>query len=163
MQVFGLPGQVIRNGRVASRLVDAKTPAVEAARRRDAVERWRRAIADGLTAEAAARAVGVPRSTLYRWEKAPQPQSRRPHALRKPQWTRELAQAVAGARADNPMRRQAQDRRPHPPGRLPDLRLDRRTHRPLARRLTTQMLGNGQKEFERGQKYLVGAYQGPSR
>ena len=103
MQVFGLPGQINRNGRVASRLVDAKTPAVEAARRRDAVERWRRAIADGLTAEAAARAVGVPRSTLYRWEKAPQPQSRRPHALRKPQWTRELAQAVAAARADNPM------------------------------------------------------------
>jgi hypothetical protein len=72
-------------------------------RRRDAVGRWRRAIADGLTAEEAARAVGVPRSTLYRWEKAPQPQSRRPHARRKPQWTRELAQAVAAARADNPM------------------------------------------------------------
>jgi len=103
MQVFGLPGQINRNGRVASRLLDAKSPDVEAARRRDAVGRWRRAIADGLTCEEAARAVGVPRSTLYRWEKGPQPQSRRPHALRKPQWTRELAQAVAAARADNPM------------------------------------------------------------
>src|SRR5271166_6000965 len=69
MQVFGLPGQIIKNGRAASRLLAAQTPNIEAARRRDAVARWLRARADGLNAEQAARAVGVPRSTLYRWEK----------------------------------------------------------------------------------------------
>ena len=31
MQVFGLPGHVIRKGRAASRLLDAKTPNIEAA------------------------------------------------------------------------------------------------------------------------------------
>ena len=36
MQVFGLPGHVIRNGRAATRLLDAK-PHEEAARRRDAL------------------------------------------------------------------------------------------------------------------------------
>jgi hypothetical protein len=33
MQVFGLPGHLIRNGRAASRLLDAQTPDIEAARR----------------------------------------------------------------------------------------------------------------------------------
>ncbi len=47
--------------------------------------------------------VGVPRSTLYRWEKAPEPKSRRPHRLRKPAWPPALVQAVEGLRADNPM------------------------------------------------------------
>src|SRR5215470_14000502 len=103
MQVFGLPGHVIGKGRAASRLLDAKTLNIEAARRRDAVTRWRRAVGDGLTGEQAARAVGVPRSTLYRWENDPQPKSRRPHKPRKPQWTRKLARAVEAARADNPM------------------------------------------------------------
>jgi hypothetical protein len=51
---FGLPGQIIRNGPAASRLLDAKTAAIEAARRRDAVGRRRRAMADGLSAEQAA-------------------------------------------------------------------------------------------------------------
>ena len=102
MQVFGLPGHVIRNGRAASRLLDAK-PDNEAARRREAVARWRRAQADGLTAEKAARAVGVARSTLYRWEKDAEPKSRKPHRPRRPQWSRELARAVEAARADNPM------------------------------------------------------------
>ena len=40
MQVFGLPGHIIRSGRGASRLLAAKTPNIEAARRRDAVARW---------------------------------------------------------------------------------------------------------------------------
>jgi transposase InsO family protein len=103
MQVFGLPGHLIRNGRAASRLLVAKTPDIEAAGRRDAVARWRRAMADGLTVEQAARAIGVARATLYRWEKAPQPGSRRPNRPRKPEWTHELACAVEAARADNPM------------------------------------------------------------
>jgi hypothetical protein len=87
---------------LASRLLAAKTPQIEAARRRDAVARWRNAIADGLTAEQAARAVGVTRATLYRWEK-PEPESRRPHHLRKRQWTLEMARAVEELRNDNPM------------------------------------------------------------
>ncbi len=65
--------------------------------------RWRRAIADGLAAEQAARAVGVPRATLYRWEKKPEPLSRRPLRLRGRRWTRELARAVEHLRNDNPM------------------------------------------------------------
>ncbi len=41
MQVFGLPGQIIKDGRAASHLLAAQTPDIEAARRRDAVARWR--------------------------------------------------------------------------------------------------------------------------
>ena len=48
MQVFGLPRHVIRNGRAASRVLDAKTPDIDAARKRDAVARRRRAMAQGL-------------------------------------------------------------------------------------------------------------------
>lgn len=103
MQVFGLPSQIIRNGRAASRLLAAKTPTIEAARRGDAVQRWRRAMADGLSAERAAKAVGVPRATLYRWEKKHEPLSRRPHRPRERQWTSELARAVEDLRNDNPM------------------------------------------------------------
>jgi putative transposase len=103
MQVIGLPSHVIRNGRAASRLLAAKTPNIEAARRRDAAARWRRAMADGLTADQAASAVGVTRATLYRWEKKPEPLSRRPHRPRGRRWTSELARAVEDYRNDNPM------------------------------------------------------------
>ena len=84
MQVFGLPGHLIRNGRRASRLIDAQPPSSAAAIRGDALTRWRRAMAKGLTAEEAAEIVAVPRSTLYRWAKAVEPKSRRPHRVR---WT----------------------------------------------------------------------------
>ena len=103
MQVFGLPRQIIRNGSAASRLLDAKTSDIEAAGRRDAVARWRRAMSDGLTAEQAAQAVGVPRSTLYRWEKDATPKSRRPRRARSKSWTPALRQAVERLRQDFPM------------------------------------------------------------
>lgn len=103
MQVFGLPRQIIRNGRAASRLLDAKTPDIEAARRRDAVARWRRAMADGLTAERGAKAVGVARSNLYRWEKEATPKSRRPRRVRLKTWTPALRAAVERLRQDFPM------------------------------------------------------------
>lgn len=103
MQVIGLPCHVIRNGRAASRLLAAKIPNIEATRRRDGVARWRGAIAAGLTAEQAAKAVGIPRATLYRWEKRPDPLSRRPHHPRGRRWTAELARAVEDLRNDNPM------------------------------------------------------------
>ena len=103
MQVFGLPRYVTRTAQSASRLLGAQPPDREAARRRDAVARWLRARADGLTADQAARAVGVSRATLYRWAARAEPRSRRPVRLRKPRWTQGLAQAVEHLRADNPM------------------------------------------------------------
>lgn len=102
MQVFGLPGHVTRNGARASRLLDAQTPTIEAERRRDAVLRWRRAMKDGLTADQAAHAVGVPRSTLYRWEAQPAPRSRRPHRMRINGWSRKLRAEVERLRLDFP-------------------------------------------------------------
>ncbi len=103
MQVRSLPRHIIRNGRAASRLLAAKPPHSEAERRRDAVARWCRARADGLTAEQAARAVGVSRATLYRWLKMTEPRSRRPHHVRRPRWPAALVMAVQELRADNPM------------------------------------------------------------
>lgn len=103
MQVFGLPGHVTRNGRRASRLLDAETPNIEAERRRDAVARWRGAMRAGLTAEQAAQAIGVPRATLYRWEKAPAPKSRRPHRMRPKNWSAALRTEVERLRLDFPM------------------------------------------------------------
>jgi putative transposase len=103
MQVFGLPGHIIRNGRSASRLLAAQTPHIEAARRRDAVARWRRAMADGLTASQAAKAVGAPRASLYRWQARAEPLSRRPRRARRPGFTPALAAAVERLRLDFPM------------------------------------------------------------
>jgi putative transposase len=60
-------------------------------------------MANGLTGEQAAEVVGVPRSTLYRWEKTPEPKSRRPHRPRKAAWSPALVKAVEELRADNPM------------------------------------------------------------
>lgn len=103
MQVFGLPGHVIRNAGCMSRLIDAKTSTIAAAIRRDMLARWRQAMARGLSAADAAEAVGVPRATLYRWEKQPERRSRRPHRLRQPAWSPALVQAVEQLRLDNPM------------------------------------------------------------
>jgi putative transposase len=102
MQVFGLPGHIIRTGKLASRIA-AKSPNNEAAIRRAAVSRWRQAMADGLSAERAARAVGVPRSTLYRWETCAEPRSRRPHRVRQKTWSPALVRAVEALRLDYPM------------------------------------------------------------
>lgn len=102
MQVFGLPGQIIRIGKLASRIA-AKPSDSEAAIRRAAVDRWRQAMSDGLTADRAARAVGVPRATLYRWQERPQPRSRRPRRTRPKTWTPALVMAVERLRLDHPM------------------------------------------------------------
>jgi transposase InsO family protein len=102
MQVFGLPGHIIRTGKWAARIA-AKSPDNEAAIRRAAVARWRQAMADGLTAERAAKAVGVPRATLYRWEKRAELRSRRPHRMRTKSWTSALVRAVEALRLDYPM------------------------------------------------------------
>lgn len=102
MQVFGLPGHIIRTGKLASRIA-AKSQDNEAAIRRAVVARWRQAMADGLTAEQAAKAVGVPRASLYRWEQQPEPRSRRPKRTRAKTWTPALVEAVEALRLDHPM------------------------------------------------------------
>jgi putative transposase len=102
MQVFGLPGHIIRDAGVSSRLA-SKAVDSEAARRGALVRRWRRAMADGLNAHQAASAVGASRASLYRWAKRPALKSRRPHRLRRPQWSPALVQSVEELRADNPM------------------------------------------------------------
>lgn len=103
MQVFGLPGHIIRSARGASRLLAAQTPNIEAVRRRDALARWRNAMAQGLSSQQGAEAVGVPRSTLYRWQGRADPLSRRPRRVRQPQRPQGLAEAVERLRLDHPM------------------------------------------------------------
>ena len=117
MQVFGLPGHVIRNGRAASRLIAAKPPSSAAAIRRDALERWRLLMGRGLSAAVAAKGVGIARATLYRWQKRIEPKSRRPHRVRRPTWTGALVQTVERLRADYPMWGKAQDHRAAAPTR----------------------------------------------
>jgi putative transposase len=102
MQVFALPGHVIRSAAAASRIA-AKSLSNEAALRLDAVRRWRKARMAGLSSDDAAAAVGVSRATLYRWAKRPEPLSRRPRRFRRAQWSPALALAVEQLRADNPM------------------------------------------------------------
>jgi transposase InsO family protein len=101
MKVFGLQGSVYRFARVASRLT-AESSAI-AAVGRDALQRFDRARRDGLTAVQAARAVGVPRSTLYRWRAQIEPRSRRPHRFRPKSWPSDLVRAVERLRLDFPM------------------------------------------------------------
>lgn len=103
MQVFGLPGHLIRSARAASRVLAAKPPNSEAERRRDAVARWLAARAHGLSSEAAAEAVGTPLSTLKRWRNDPEPKSRRPLQTRQPKQPPGLAAAVERLRLDHPM------------------------------------------------------------
>src|SRR5688572_12145475 len=127
MQVFGLPRHVIRAGCVASRIA-AKPPSSEAAIREATLARWMKLRSYGLTAGQAAAGIDQSRSTLYRWAKAREPKSRRPHRLRQKTWTPALMRAVERIRLDNPMwgkekitvllarrhRRLGLDRRPHP-------------------------------------------------
>ena len=102
MQVFGPSGHIIRSGKLAS-LIAAQSANNEAAIRRAAVCRWRQAIANGLTAEHVAKAVGVPRASLYRWEKRPELRSKRPKRTRAKTWSPALVEAVETLRLDHPM------------------------------------------------------------
>jgi putative transposase len=60
-------------------------------------------MSDGLTAQAAAKVVGVPRVTLYRWEARPQRRSSRPHHVRSKNWPAALVRAIERLRRDFPM------------------------------------------------------------
>ena len=100
MQIRGLHRAIYRGASLASRLAtQERSDAVE---RRDAVARWHQARRDGLTASQAAKAVGTPLSTLYRWAKDAPPKSRRPKTIRKPAWTTKLVQAVEEWRLEEP-------------------------------------------------------------
>ena len=103
MQTFGLPRQITRGAALASRLCGAEHG--EAARRRDAVRRWRGARRQGLSATDAA--LGVSRATLYRRAAGAEPGSRRPRRVRRSQWTPTLVSAVQRMRGDYPMRGKA--------------------------------------------------------
>jgi len=102
MQVFGLPRHIIRGAAVASRLSNA-SPSGSSLERRGAVERWVGARRDGLSAAKAARAVGVARTTLYRWSQRCEFKSRRPHRLCQPRRPAGLAEEVERLRLDFPM------------------------------------------------------------
>lgn len=102
MQVFGLQRALYRGARWSSRCEAAQFDA-NTALRGDALQRWREARAAGLSAGAAARAVGVSRACLYRWARDPKRKSRRPKTVRKPMWTPVQAEAVEALRLDYPM------------------------------------------------------------
>jgi putative transposase len=110
MQVFGLPGQIIKTCPVRlsktagrRRVFSRRRPPIS--KPREDATRWRDGggRADGLNAEQAARAVGVPRSTLYRWGKDAAPRNRRPRRVRPKTWTPALRQAAERLRQDFPM------------------------------------------------------------
>ena len=70
---------------------------------------WQRLRAEGYTAQKAADILRVPRSTLYRWQRAAakgliglEDGDRRPKLVRRPQWSPELAEAVLKLREDHP-------------------------------------------------------------
>src|SRR5262245_8025951 len=114
MQVFGLPGHIIRSAKAAARIA-AQSQDNEAAIRAGKVGRWRQARAERLTRRAgdaargaqpsaqAAAAVGAPRATLYRGQKRPELRSRRPRRMRARTWTPALVEAVEALRLDHPM------------------------------------------------------------
>lgn len=101
MQIRGLHRVIYRGARLASRL-EAEERSDEAARR-DAVARWQQAHRDGLTKTAAARAVGTPRATLYRWQKQLTRRSTRPHTVRVSKPEPKLTLAVERLRKRYPM------------------------------------------------------------
>jgi len=101
MQIRGLHRSIYRGARLASRLeTKERSDVVE---RRDASARWQQARRDGLDAKAAAKAVGKPLSTLYRWQKQPAPKSTRPHNVRKPRRDPKLVLATERLRKQYPM------------------------------------------------------------
>lgn len=102
MKVFGLHASLYRAASLASRL-DAWSGHSVIPARQDALTRWQRARAHGLSAAQAAQAVGVPRSTLYRWQQRVEPRSRRPHRLPTPRWDSALVRHVEALRGQYPM------------------------------------------------------------
>lgn len=105
--LFGGPFGLARKLYHLARL-PAESAVLEEARRRDAVGRFEEAMAAGLSSRAAARAVGVSKSTLYRWRTEGArgkwtADSRRPRRFRgEVKRTRALRQAVKALRREWP-------------------------------------------------------------
>ena len=97
MRVVGLPRPFYKLARTT--LGDLPAEAQERLRW---VRCWQTLRQQGLSASAAAEVLGLPRSTLYRWDRALREEgpaglrskSRRPRRVRSPTWSPELAQAV---------------------------------------------------------------------
>ena len=105
MRVVGLPRPFYQLSKEALRQL---TP--EAKERMRWVSGWNRLRQQGLSAAEAAEALGLARSTLYRWDKALREEgsaglsskSRRPKRVRRPTWSVELARAVLKLREEYP-------------------------------------------------------------
>ena len=108
MRVVGLPKVLYQADRLARTTADAVSG--EARARQGALRLWREVQALGLSPQAAAELVGIPRSTLYRWARRHraigvrglEPRSRAPHRRRTPQWNPELVTAVKDLRQQPP-------------------------------------------------------------
>ena len=105
MRIVGLPSSFY--------YVSRKRPIEmsEAARQRLwRLKAWQRLRAEGYSAQKAADILGLPRSTLYRWQKRVDQRGligledgdRRPKQVRRPQWGPELAEAVLELRETHP-------------------------------------------------------------
>ena len=107
MQAIGHGRRFARAATAAVR-AEAAEGGEAAAFRRGILDRWHLARREGLTAGKAAEVVGVPRSTLFNWDRLRregrlEPRSRRPWRLRRNAWSAELVKAVQEARLDQPM------------------------------------------------------------
>lgn len=105
MQAFGLPGAIGRVSKLGyGRLSD------DAKERLRYVGCFRALRKQGMSGSQASEAMGIPRATLYRWERRLQDEgltgmedkSRRPKSTRKPTWSRELSKAVLALREQYP-------------------------------------------------------------
>ena len=105
MRVFGLPGSLYQvSGSAPGHLSD------KAKEHWRYVSVWQVLRKQGLSGAAASQAMGLPRSTLYRWQRSlkdhgPQgleARSRRPKRRRQPTWSPELANAVLELREQYP-------------------------------------------------------------
>ncbi len=105
MRVVGLPKSFYQLSKTTPQEL---TP--EAQERMRWVSCWQTLRQQGLTSSAAAEALGLPRSTLYKWHKALREEgpaglstkSRRPLRVRGPTWSAELSQAVLELRERYP-------------------------------------------------------------
>ena len=105
MQVVGLPSAFYRAASL--RLADLSS---EAQRRLERLRAWHALREAGLPSSEASTALGLPRATLFRWQRRLQrtgppglePRSRRPRRVRQPTWSPDLAQAVLHLREQHP-------------------------------------------------------------
>jgi len=105
MRIVGLPRQfyyLSENGPIEL--------SVNASQRLAWLKRWRRLRDEGFSASRAAELLGIPQSSLYRWQKRLEQKGlrgledgdRRPRHVRRPQWSPELSEAVLRMRERYP-------------------------------------------------------------